>query len=50
MILFFVLLGDFPPVLPLLLLMLLVLSAVVVVGSTCVCRRVGWCDFLAGMC
>ena len=23
---------------------------VVVVGSTCVCRRVGWCDFLAGMC
>ena len=23
---------------------------VVVVGSVCVCRRTGWCDFFAGMC
>ena len=23
---------------------------VVVVGSACVCRRAGWCDFFVGMC
>ena len=27
-----------------------VVVAVVVAGSTCVCRHVEWCDFLAGMC
>ena len=28
----------------------LVLVAVVVVGSLCVCRPAGWCDFFAGLC